>query len=88
MTEDDKKETLLIEYKGIDFWNRPIFKIKDRNLFMSDVNNLFDRGTTKKQIKEFYKGKDLRNHITIHGADIEDDPIGTRVKSRYELEII
>lgn len=83
-----KNEILLIEYKCIDFWNRPIFKITDRNLYMSDVNNLFDTGTTKKQIQEFYKGKNLRDMITIHGANIEDDPLGTRVKSKYELRII
>lgn len=83
-----KNEILTIQFEGIDFWNRPIFKIEDRNLYMSDVNNLFDAGTTKEQIQEFYKDKDLREHITIHGADIEDDPLGTRVKSNYELRII
>lgn len=83
-----EKEILKIQFQCIDFWNRPIFKIEDRNLYMSDVNNLFDAGTTKKQIQEFYRGKNLRDMITIHGVNIEDDPLGIRVKSNYELRII
>lgn len=85
---EENKEKLRLKFVDVDFWNRPVFKIEDRKCYLSDVNNLFDYGTKVEQIKEFYKDKNLREHLTIHGSTIDCDPLGARVGIRYEMEII
>lgn len=79
------KEKLIIKFKTIDFWNRPIFSVEGRKVYLSDVNNLFDYGTTEESIKEFYKDKDLHECLTIHGSCIDSEPLGTRVKSALDI---
>ena len=81
------KEILKIEFVGVDDWNRPIFKPVEKNYYLSDVNNLFDYGTSEEKIKQFYKDlKPLREYITIHGFRVDEDPHGGQLK--YDLEII
>lgn len=83
-------EILDIEFVTIDDWNRPIFKPvdKSKHYYLSDVGNLFAYGTTKKQIKEFYKDvlDHLGDYITYHGRSIDTDPIGVSLK--YELRLV
>lgn len=82
-------DKLKIKFVGIDDWNRPIFKPenKKKKYYLSDVNNLFDYGTTDEQVKEFYKDKvPLNSYITYHGRSIDDDPNGGKLQ--FELEIV
>lgn len=77
-----------IKFVCIDEWNRPIFKAVEKQVYLSDVDNLFDYGTTEKQIKEFYEGKDLHENLTIHGSVIDCDPLGTRVSKKFYINIV
>ena len=85
---ESDREVKKIQFVTIDDWNRPIFKMKHNGRFyyLSDINNLFDYGTTVQRIKQFYKDKKpLRDYITFHGHRIDDDPMGTTM--RFDLEI-
>ena len=83
-------ETIDIEFITIDDWNRPIFKPidKSKKYYLSDIGNLFDYGTTEKQIKEFYEdvSDHLGDYITYHGKSIDTDPHGVPLK--YELRLV
>lgn len=84
-----RRELLKIKFVTIDDWNRPIFKSLDKSkrYYLSDVNNLFNYGTSEEQIKEFYKDlKPLREYITLHGICIDVDPHGGHLE--YDLEIV
>lgn len=69
-----------IKYHSIDFWSRVIF-ITEKNLYISSIDVLYDKdkmGDTPESISNYF-----RNNIellTYHGTDIDDDPIGTRLK--------
>lgn len=80
------KEKLKIKFVGIDYWGRPIFKPVEKNYYLSDVNNLFNEGTSEQEIKEFYsQAKSLNDHITYHGRVIDTDPNGIPLKPELEL---
>lgn len=86
--DESSREVKKIKFITVDDWNRPIFRMKHNGRFyyLSDINNLFDYGTTEQKIKQFYKDKKpLRDYITFHGHRIDDDPMGTTM--RFDLEI-
>ena len=66
----------LIKFKTIDAWNRPIFEVVNKNYYLSDVDNLFDFGTTEKEIIDFYKDKILNKYLTYHGKKVDSEPNG------------
>lgn len=78
-------EKRLIKFVGIDDWNRPIFKVLEKNYYLSDVGNLFNYGTTEKQIKEFYKDVELNKYLTYHGSKFDSEPMGCRLEYNFEL---
>lgn len=73
----------LVKFVGIDDWNRPIFKVLEKNYYLSDLHNLFDYGTTEEQIKEFYKDKELNRHLTYHGRSKDCEPEGYSMQEYY-----
>ena len=52
-----KQKIIKVDFEGIDFFNRPIFKdIKSKNRY-GDVNNLFSSFATKKRSIGDYRFK-------------------------------
>lgn len=83
----ENKDLRLIKFKTVDDWNRPIFEVVDRKYYLSDVNNLFDYGTTEAEIFEFYKDKTLNQHLTYHGRRIDSEPGGDSM-SHLEFKLV
>lgn len=44
-----------LKFRGIDDWNRPVFKDMDSSLHFGDVNKLWGWEDDKKDIQEYYK---------------------------------
>ena len=71
-----------LEYVYIDRWNRPIFKVKGKNAYVSCLDKLFSWGARKEEVLKVINKDDL----TCHGTDPEDEPMGTPLKR--ELKIV
>ena len=73
-------ETRKIKFVGIDEWNRPIFKVLDKNYYISDLNNLFPLDVSEIDIKVFYSSKKLSEILTYHGQIADCEPMGDKLK--------
>ena len=69
-----------IKFIKIDGWNRPIFKVLEKEYYISDLENLFPIDTPESKIKEFYKDKDLCDVLTYHGSKADCEPMGNKLK--------
>lgn len=75
-----------IEFVCIDDWNRAMYLILELKVYLSDVNHLWDWSDDKEDIDNYYK--ENISGLTIHGKSIDDDPLGTNIKSTITLNII
>ena len=76
-----------VKFVYIDDWNRPVFKVLEKGYYLSDLHNLFDYGTTEKQIKDFYKDKELNRYLTYHGKIKDCEPMGCSM-CEYNIELV
>lgn len=68
-------EKLKVKFIGIDYWNRAMFKLEGKSVYLSNVEILFDYDATENDVRE----KISESNLTYHGTDPEDDPMGTAV---------
>ncbi len=66
----------IIEFIGIDSWNRPIFK-DDKGNYYGSVDKLFDYTDTKEQVLSVITEKDL----LFFGTSFDCEPMGNKVKN-------
>ena len=74
-----KKRTFKLEFKHIDYWGRPIFKLVNEEIYFSSVNILFpDKkiapNSKPEEIVNFFKKHP--DYITYHGPTSDSDPYG------------
>lgn len=75
---------LILQFVAIDDWNRSVFKdYKER--YFGDTENLFKYGTSKEEVYNFYKGKDLNENICYFGRCFDGDPIGGRINKEVKI---
>jgi hypothetical protein len=78
-----------IKFKGIDDWNRPVYKVLGLNVYIGDVNNLFNWDTPKETVDDFYKKDDNIKCLCIFGSTFnKHDPLGTNLKKDIILNIV
>lgn len=75
---------LRLQFISIDDWNRPVFK-DDKERYFGDTENLFKYGTSKEEVYNFYKDKDLHEHICYFGMCFDCDPLGGRIKQEVNI---
>jgi len=66
------KDRLVIEFVGIDDWNRPIFKHNKSNVHLCSTEILFPWGTSEKEVKNKINETDL----VYHGMHFDSEPNG------------
>lgn len=77
-----------IQFKGIDYWNRPIFKDVIRNMYYGDVNKLWtakEAGEDYNILIDYYK--DNINGLEFFGYEFDCEPLGG-IDDRIKLNII
>lgn len=80
-------ETYNIKFKGIDDWHHPVYKIEGQNVYVGDVNKLFDWDDTKETVDAYFK--DHLDQLVIFGSSFnKHDPLGTNLKSNITLKIV
>ena len=90
MAEETKPIKIMdIKFKGIDDWNRPVYKVVDLNVYIGDVDKLFDWDSTKEEVDTYYNTADNINCFVIFGSTFNrHDPLGTNIKKEIKLNII
>jgi hypothetical protein len=78
---------LKVKFHSIDFWSRPIFVTTELEepIYLSSVDILAgDYGLHEEtQIIAFFKKYPER--LSIHGKDLDADPLGTKIGKHVEL---
>lgn len=65
-----------VKFKGIDYWNRPVFKSLDKpRHFYGCTNNLFDYGAKEDEVLDRISVEDL----CYFGSRFDCEPYGTHV---------
>lgn len=78
-----------IKFKGLDDWFRPIFKVEDKKVYLSDTEKLWtynELGDDNKNLIDYYN--EYPEQLTIHGSKFDSEPMGTRLKKDIKIEII
>ena len=77
-----------IKFVGIDDWNRPGYKVEGLNVYLGDVDKLFDWNTPKEVVDAYFK--EHIEDLVIFGTTFDKghDPLGTSLKSNIKLNII
>ncbi len=81
------RETINIKFKGIDDWNRPVYKVQEYNVYIGDVDKLFEWEATKEDVDSYFKDN-LRNLCIFGNKFNEGDPLGTNLKKDIKINII
>jgi len=74
-----------IKFKGIDSWNRPVYKVLEMNYYVGSVNKLFDYSASKKEVDDYFK--DNINTLVYFGHSFDCEPNGSPLKSEIKLII-
>ena len=72
---------LKLKFKGIDGWNRPVFKVIDKNIYFGSVTTLFEYDDDPYKITEYFK--DNIGELEYFGNHFDCEPHGG-VEFRYE----
>lgn len=81
-------ENIQIKFRGIDDWNRPVFKCIDpryKSLYFGDVNKLWDWNENTDVVTNYYK--EHVDALEYFGDSFNCEPHGG-LDSRIKLEII
>lgn len=68
-----------IKFRGIDDWNRPVYKVVDKQVYFGSVNTLFpDKkiapNNTKEEINSYFK--EHTNELELFGSSFNCEPHG------------
>lgn len=81
------KKVIKIKFRGIDSWNRPIFKSIDSKDHFGSTWNLFGYDDDEiKRCLEFYSNEENLNGLVYFGNHFDCEPMGMPLDSiRLEL---
>ena len=78
-----------IKFRGIDDWNRPVYRILGTNTYIGDTDNLFNWEDSKEVVDTFYKKDDNIKCLCVFGARFNvGDPLGSTIHEDITLTIV
>lgn len=75
---------LRLQFISIDDWNRPVFK-DEKGRYFGDTENLFNYGIGKEDVYNFYKDKELHEHIYFFGMSFNCESEGIKIKQEVKI---
>lgn len=84
---------IVLEFTGIDFWSRPVYKVQGMEVYVGSVDVLFpDKeiapNNSVEEINEYFR-KNLEDLVIFGNSfDSEEDPLGTSIKKSLTIKII
>lgn len=79
------KKVIKIKFRGIDSWNRPIFKAINCNDYFGSVYYLFGYDEQPEKIIDFFKDK--LDRLSYFGSHFDCEPLGLPLEN-VRLELI
>lgn len=84
-------ETLELRFIEIDFWGRPIYISNPHEVYICSVDIIFpDKNIapngTKEEINKYFRNN--LDKLVIFGKDLDEDPLGTKIGSKWNIKII
>lgn len=81
--EEERKKTPQVRliFKGIDSWNRPVWKAPDSPEYFGSVTQLFNWGTPEEDVLKLVSTYDL----CYFGISFNCEPMGTSVPDKYYI---
>lgn len=74
-----------IKFRGIDSWNRPVYKVlAETPYYIGDVAKLFDFTDTKETVDAYYKNN--LKELVYFGEHFDCEPMGTPLAKDIQLE--
>lgn len=74
-------EQVKLIFKGIDDWNRPVWKAPDEKAYYGDVVHLFSWGATEEEVLKKVTTYDL----CYFGSSFNCEPMGSSVPNKYYI---
>jgi len=76
-----------ITFHGIDYWNRPVYKLEDKEVYVGGLDKLFGYKDTVNDINEYFRAN--MDELVVFGStfDEDHDPLGTSIKKSIKLII-
>jgi hypothetical protein len=78
-------KNIKIKFRGIDDWNRPVFKDIDSNIYFGSVNTLFNYDDTAEKVLTYFK--DHIDELEYFGTHFGCEPMGG-ISKNITLEIV
>lgn len=72
-------EQIRLKFVGIDYWNRPVFKVPDKREYYGSVDILFSEGATEAEV---LKKVDTYN-LCYFGNSFGCEPMGSEIPDKY-----
>lgn len=76
---------LHIKFRGIDDWNRPVFKVVDKPIYIGSVVSLFDYTDSKEKIISYFK--EHISELVIFGTHFCCEPNGDYINKNTKIII-
>ena len=65
-----------IKFRGIDRWNRPVFKVIDKPMYFGSTDTLFNDEVEAEKVNEYFK--DNLDELEYFGSHFGCEPHGGR----------
>ena len=83
VVETNKYKIIQIKFKGIDDWNRPVYKVVDKNIYFGSTEKLFSHNDEKNKIDKFFK--ENIKLLEYFGRSFNCEPMGGIGKNKLEI---
>ena len=78
---------ITLDYQGVDWWNRPIFKVSglhiDYDIFVGSTNHLFNGTDPREKVIEFFENNP--RELEIMGTEFGCEPHGGSINPNLEI---
>lgn len=74
-----------ISFKGIDYFNRPVYYSDDLNMYFGSLDTLYDYNTPKEEINAYIASN--INELVFFGYTFNCEPDGNKINPKYKLKI-
>ena len=82
----EPRKIIDVKFRGIDYFNRPVYKHIKSNTYFGSTNKLFSNDTPTKEINDYFS-KDMRQ-LELFGYKFNCEPIGGFNHEKFVLNIL
>lgn len=80
-------EELIIKFKSIDDYHRPVFKVQNKDFYIGSTQHLFSREDSDESIVRFFRTLNLSLELIYFGSRFNHEPNGGDL-SKFKITLI